>query len=383
MKLPSLHIQNYRNLKDLKINSLGRINLITGKNNTGKTAILEAISIYASKGNMGLIYELLDERGENYGKQSGTTIESTIKSLSSLFSDRLINWETNFSIFIGEFGYNLFDETIAQNNNNLSMRFVKYIENISKIGDEITTRNRRIVTSNIADVDNISDDGDYKIGFEIRIGESTNLVPIERFNVYNKLSLRRFEENKTFQLIKSRNIDKNTNSILWDKITLTYKETFIIDALKIIEPNVERIAFITDENSKERNAVIKLKNNDKIVPLKSMGDGINRILTIILALVNADNGFLLIDEFENGLHYSVQENIWKIIFSLSEKLNIQVFATTHSEDCIAGFEKVLNQQVNPLDGKLIRLDDKNGTIREVDFSANELKIAIERGIEVR
>jgi AAA15 family ATPase/GTPase len=71
-----------------------------------------------------------------------------------------------------------------------------------------------------------------------------------------------------------------------------------------------------------------------------MGDGMNRILTIILALVNSDNGCLLIDEFENGLHYTVQENLWRIIFHLSKELNIQVFATTHSEDCIKGFQSV-------------------------------------------
>lgn len=114
-----------------------------------------------------------------------------------------------------------------------------------------------------------------------------------------------------------------------------------------------------------------------------MGDGINRVLTIILALVNSDNGFLLLDEFENGLHYSVQEKLWNIIFNLAQKLNIQVFATTHSEDCIYGFEQVLNNTNNKADGKLIRLDVINGVIRQVEFNANELKIANDQAIETR
>ena len=114
-----------------------------------------------------------------------------------------------------------------------------------------------------------------------------------------------------------------------------------------------------------------------------MGDGTNRILTIILALVNADNGYLLIDEFENGLHYSVQEKLWEIVFSLAEKLNVQVFATTHSEDCIDGFEQILNSPNNSLEGKLIRLDNKNGTIKQVEYSAKELKIANNNNIEIR
>jgi len=114
-----------------------------------------------------------------------------------------------------------------------------------------------------------------------------------------------------------------------------------------------------------------------------MGDGINRILTIILALVNADNGYLLIDEFENGLHYSVQEKLWNIIFNLSKKLGIQVFATTHSEDCIIGFETVLNNKTNQLEGKLIRLELIEGSVRQVEFNAKELKIANDENIETR
>jgi AAA15 family ATPase/GTPase len=129
--------------------------------------------------------------------------------------------------------------------------------------------------------------------------------------------------------------------------------------------------------------VIKLSEIPGVLPLKSMGDGINRILTIILALVNAENGFLLIDEFENGLHYSVQEQLWKIIFSLSKKLNVQVFVTTHSNDCISGFERELNSAGNTVTGRLIRLDNVRGSIKQVEFLPNELKIASEQEIEIR
>jgi AAA15 family ATPase/GTPase len=188
--------------------------------------------------------------------------------------------------------------------------------------------------------------------------------------------------NENVQFIRTRNIDRDINGRLWDNITLTEKELNVIEALKIIEPNTERIAFI-EESSRERNAVIKLSNNNNVVPLKSMGDGINRILTIILALVNADNGFLLIDEFENGLHHTVQEQLWNIIFNLSQKLNIQVFVTTHSNDCILGFQDVLNRPENILLGKLIRLDNENGIIKQVQFDAKELKIASDNDIEVR
>jgi len=114
-----------------------------------------------------------------------------------------------------------------------------------------------------------------------------------------------------------------------------------------------------------------------------LGDGINRVLTIILALINSDNGFLLIDEFENGLHYSVQEKLWSIIFELSKKLNVQVFVTTHSNDCIKSFENVLSKEENSQLGQMIRLDNINGEIHQVTFNVDELNIAVDNNIEMR
>jgi AAA15 family ATPase/GTPase len=114
-----------------------------------------------------------------------------------------------------------------------------------------------------------------------------------------------------------------------------------------------------------------------------MGDGMNSILNVILALINSENGFLFIDEFENGLHYSVQEKLWAIIFKLSKMLNIQVFVTTHSNDCISGFESALNSPGNMVEGKLIRLESINGHIKHVEYLPEELKIASEQQIETR
>jgi AAA15 family ATPase/GTPase len=124
-------------------------------------------------------------------------------------------------------------------------------------------------------------------------------------------------------------------------------------------------------------------NSNTVLPLQSMGDGINRILSIILALIHSEKGFLLIDEFENGLHHSVQEKLWEIIFELSNILDIQVFATTHSEDCIAGFESVLNMPEKGFDGRLIRLDLVDDKIQYVAYSKQEIGIAMENDIETR
>ncbi len=378
--LNSLDIRNYRNLKELKINSLGRVNLITGKNNTGKSTILEAIALYASKGDLALIYQFLSERGENFRQTESNknATNTNIRSLSSLFTNRLVGFSKEDAIIIGPVEDTLFGEQ-SSSDSSLSIRFVKYLDEIQRDDQGATvTRKRTLLETdeNEHQLDN------YKIGIEVRLGKSYIIIPIEDDRPYNRIGFRGIVSNESYQFIRTRNIDREINGNLFDSIALTEKEQFIIDALKIIEPTTERIAFI-GENSRERTAVIKLANTPSPLPLRSMGDGINRILTIILALVNSDNGFLLIDEFENGLHHTVQEKLWNVIFRLAQSLKVQIFVTTHSEDCIAGFEDILNSSENQLDGKLIRLDNIDGKIQQVEFNANDLRIATKNNIEIR
>lgn len=233
-------------------------------------------------------------------------------------------------------------------------------------------------------IDNLNEDNldEYKTGLHIASAEKKQLIPLER-SFFSTRTIGWSTNVVNLEFLKTGYIDLNNNDVLFDKIALTDKEQYVIDALKIIEPDTERIAFVSKGSREQRFAVIKLSKQDDILPLKSMGDGINRILSIILALVNCENGYLLIDEFENGLHYTVQEQLWKIIFKLAKQLNIQVFITTHSEDCISSFEQVLNNSREIVGGKLIRLDNINGIIKQTEFSPKELKIANEQDIELR
>lgn len=380
--LDSIDIRNYRNLRELRISSLGRVNLITGKNNTGKSTLLEAIAIFASKDDLSIIYQLLGDRGENFRQSESkkNATELNIKALSSLFTNRVIKFEKSDAISIGSVENTLFGLE-GKYENSVGIRFVKYFDKVVQLPDKgilnSIIRTEKTIAENIPE----NQLGDYKIGLEIRAGNSSYILPLDEDRPY-RYGFKGFGDNASMQFIRTRNIDRDINGRLWDNITLSEKEMYVIEALKIIEPNTERIAFI-EESPRERTAVIKLSNTNTVVPLRSMGDGINRILTIILALVNSDNGFLLIDEFENGLHHTVQEKLWNVIFNLSQKLKIQVFVTTHSEDCISGFEKILNTPENSLDGKLIRLDNDNGIIRQVQFDAKELKIANDNDIEIR
>ena len=107
----------------------------------------------------------------------------------------------------------------------------------------------------------------------------------------------------------------------------------------------------------------------------------NRLFGIALSLANAEGGVLLIDEFENGLHYSVQPDVWRMIFNMSERLNIQVFATTHSKDTVHAFQEAAAE--SPEEGTLIHLTSRNGESIPTVFTEEELAIITRDNIEVR
>ena len=342
--LSSLLVKNYRCLKYLKVDQFSHVNLITGENNTGKSTLLEAISLFISQGEVGWIFKLLSERGEYYRSESDSDNTTfNLKSLSSLFYDRqvLVDDEGS-SITITTNG----SEDVASS---LTIRIVEMGSQHS-LGLEVVNASQKVVMPLFID---------HPSRFYCNI---ESLFP--------------------FQLVRT-STNYKLNEQLWDKIILTEKEDFTIEALKIVDPNIERLAFIQIDASGYRKPVVKLRGRDAVIPLSGMGDGINRVLSIILALVNCSNGILLIDEFENGLHHHVQHKLWEVIFSMASKLGIQVFATTHSNDCIYTFEQLLNDDVHINDGKLIRLDNRDGKIVQVEFDPEEMRIATEQRINLR
>jgi AAA15 family ATPase/GTPase len=274
--LDSLHIKNFRCFEDLTIPSLGRVNLIVGKNNTGKSTLLEAMIVFVHHGKIPALQSILTKRNEFFGR---------LNFLENIFFNRQI---TNTPLEIGD----------NSGNNTVKIKF-----------DE-----------------------------KLIVNDWNNNTSDLPFSVVNT------------------QID-NENSLAegWDVIYLNSEEESIKNGLKILNPDIINLVFVQSPEVKtERIAMLKLKEQAKAVPLKAMGEGVSRILQIFINAFKAKNGFLLIDEFENGLHYSIQEEVWEKLFKLAKELDIQVFATTHSQDAIKAFSKVALAD-KEVDGKLIAL----------------------------
>ncbi|MBW1649548.1 MAG: ATP-binding protein [Deltaproteobacteria bacterium] len=163
----------------------------------------------------------------------------------------------------------------------------------------------------------------------------------------------------------------------------------IVSALKIIDPNISAVALIGDisndrfsSGKNKRIPIIRYKGIKERIPLKTMGDGLLRLFHVILALVNAKDGLLLIDEFENGLYWALHPKLWDIILRLSHQLNVQVIATTHSRDCIKGFYEVWKNKKEDASFYRLEADAETGA-KVINYTYDMLSDAIETDIEVR
>jgi hypothetical protein len=169
---------------------------------------------------------------------------------------------------------------------------------------------------------------------------------------------------------------------LWDKIALSERENDVVEALRIVAPDIKAVSMVGGDNPRRiRTAIVRSQSFPRPVPLRSFGDGLNRLFGIVLSLVNAKDGLLLIDEFENGMHHTVQYDVWRGIFRLSRALKVQVFATSHSWDAIQAFQRAAAE--DPDDGVLVRLSKRNEDIIPTLFREEELAVATRDHIEVR
>ena len=128
--------------------------------------------------------------------------------------------------------------------------------------------------------------------------------------------------------------------------------------------------------------VVRLEGHRHPVPLKSLGDGAMRLLGVALALANSRDGFLLIDEAENGIHHTLQRDFWRMVLQTAEDNNVQVLATTHGWDCVRGFAQAA-AELDAIEGVLVRLERNGNRTRVVEYPEDELIVAARDGIEVR
>jgi len=376
--LDSLFVRNFRLFKSLEIERLSRVNLIVGKNNSGKSCFLEAVRVYISNASPNVLFELISQRNELWEfdiQDEEQNIHDYENPLRYLFYGYHLPRAGDEGIRIG---------VLEDIQTNLCVRTQFY----QIISSDDGRRTQIISQQEMLNIDASLVGG---VALEIEKGELKRLLPLDDLNRPSRIGISRnrllsyaFETKENIQIVPAGGMSESRVSLLWDNINLTDLQDEVTTCLKLINCNIKGFALVGSEQarSKYRIPIIRLEQSSERLPLKSMGDGMTRLFHLVLALVNAKNGILLVDEFENGLHWSVLPKVWDTVFRLAVKLDVQVFATTHSRDCIFGFKKAWEQ--NESLGSFHRLDaDPEDGAKSISYSLETLSDALDMDVEVR
>lgn len=387
--IDTLTIRNFRLFDELVIPHLGRVNLIVGKNNSGKSSVLEALTIYASQGEPSTLFSILGDHDENLRFDNplpGNAQEPIDSSFRHFFPGRRFPDTEGQSIYIGDSNQQSFIQLEHR------LFFEVFEEFTDETGETLRRRKRAPVDKNSPELFSNDPPPDQALFF------STKHRSFWLDLADTSMSRRRFRT-MTYEsriiphvYVPTDFITADQLATMWDRAALTEAESYLLRALRIIEPEVSGLAFVRkDESSISREAsrvaIIKLEGQSSPIPLASMGDGMTRLLQLVLSLFSAKGGLLLLDEFENGLHYSVQQQAWDLVLHLAKELDVQVFATTHSTDCIDAFS---SSSVNDTttDSVLLRLGrsvmegEQNRVIATL-FDEEKLERLTQASIEVR
>lgn len=376
--LESFQIRNFRLFHHLEVRKLGRVNLIVGKNNSGKSTFLDAVKIYASNASPTVLLNLMESRQESWISEGQPYIQNFLSHpIRHLFCNHRLPSLGESGIFLGE----------VSASDGIHITIAAYRSQY----DEDDGTMRRVRISNVEGDEELSD---VEVVLVVEEGEKTKrLLGLDKDLREARRSYRLIEERRLtefrypWQVVPTDNMSNREVAALWDITGLTDLASEVISALRLIDPKVSGVAFVEDisrsrlRNEDNRIPLVKIRDIEEPLPLKSMGDGITRLFHIIVALVNARKGILLVDEFENGLHWSVQPKVWDVVFQLAERLDVQVFATTHSRDCVEGFDSAWNN--HPMLGAFFRFEAKNDVIKVTEYTSETLTDAIDMDIEVR
>ena len=377
LHLPDLQIKGFRGIDDLTLPKLGRITLLTGKNGVGKTTVLEAVEVYAARGNSNVIDDILLRR-EEYTVETDIDGDPALQiNELALFHGRRLpenpTWiggsEYNTKLIIGS-------DLVALDQ---PMSYMELGDPGKAVAVTASIGNKQVSFLGLVDkTGQLLSDAPGAVGVRRRVSPGIQGVDATPTPI-------------ACQFLHPGSVDNARLAQLRDRIALTPDENKALEALRIAYGDgIEAVTVVsevaggwTPRTTGGRRAIVKLSGTNAPVSLKSLGEGAVRFYSTALALANCKGGFLLIDEVENGIHHSVQADYWRMIFAAAKANDVQVLATTHSWDTVEGFA-VAAVEDEESEGLAYRLErTKSGRLRAVDYSEEDLAVAVRADIELR
>ena len=354
----SIRIQNFRGIKDLEINDLGRVNLIVGANNVGKTSVLEALYLLKGVDQPTRVSELANNRGLPPGRPN----------LQRIWQDLFLNEDTAEGLEIG-------GSTLAGVFEALKIRQDR--EDFSPINGRLQTR---------LPLDFSEDAIDYGTGnpvlrFEFSDSLGTYVVSQQDARGASSLILGEKRNYQSTAFVTSAKYVIYTQMAKWfTTVEDLGKIDEVTKRMRGMFPTIERLSIgIGNDDRPVIRAKLGIRSQPVLFYL--FGDGAKRLLSLLLAVYSADSDVVLIDEIENGVFHEGLVDVWTGLHSASNESGVQVFATTHSWECVLAATRAFEH--SPDDFRLHRLERHGDDVIVVTAKTEQVAGAAAHGFDVR
>jgi hypothetical protein len=357
--ITELEISGYKALKQVTIKGLRRLTLLGGRNNTGKTSVLEAFFL-----------------SRDWGHPEQLTRHLKWRGLEAFVTDSQSSWApafTNFDLKNSKIHVRARD---AQGD-----RTVFSLQ----VLDAPTRPAQPSIASSTATAQNVRAPGEPSLRltfmdgtrtvFEAQVHIAQGVPPY----VMTPIRLEAKAQPVSFVLARQRT-PATEDAANFGKLDTEKRANEILELLQIIEPKLNGLSVVPVGPASQIYADVS--DVPRKIPVNLMGDGITRLLSMLLHIANVPGGFLLVDEIENAFHHSAMPSIWQALYKMCKTHKCQLIATTHSYECVSAFASSLKETAGD-EFAYIRLDKKDGAIEAVTYDAKALENATEGGWEVR
>jgi len=362
MELENILIENFRGIKKTEIEGFSKVNFFIGKNNSCKTSILESIFLAVGAGN-----PALNVRINNF------------RNLMHIEED-------DFELIFYQLNYNNRPKFTSKFNKNGYTRTLEIIPNKS-LKSNLNSNSQNIDETNNLDYGTNSSSKSIN-GLELKFSNKERHKRKETYSSkiifensdFRQINIKDYEETLSGSYIPSTGQTMNVSSRL-EKIIVNKNHKTIIEILKKIDPKIEDISLGA------RGMIYLDIGIEKLIPLNLAGDGVRKMLVILVSIIHKENGIVLIDEIDNGLHYLSQTIFLKAMFDLAHLYNVQIFATTHNYETLTKLKMLLEEDSmelyrSKMKTYALRKNSEN-IITSYAYDFDKLNHVIEQAIEIR
>lgn len=365
--IDTIDIKFFRGIKNLRLEGLAPINILTGDNNSGKTSVMEIIETLDALGNFNMWRSLT--RRARFGPPSyGISVCDGLMNLFPVDEDELnIGYDVYFSD--GKSAKIAVNGIVEEEN----MSTEEFMKITGYRNDEMESE------------DEYEEEEIEKFTFEVKLN-GVRILQQEFYNGHRVLNGDRGEEGIHLANITYISPVRHAEGMVFLNRVLDQPELYeqMIQVLREFDPGIISINVDNANEKQRRGNVYKIlsREHKKALPLNVYGDGMKKAVLLMSAVINTKGGVLLLDEFETAIHTTAMEKTFRWILETCMKMDVQLFLTTHSEEAI---DKVLKCSPSLLDKiKLFTLykNEKETVVRSMDAN-KAIELKDEMGIELR